>query len=126
MFPDCHILRAIIYSLSLQKKGNYRQKEYMKNQKNRTIEQLKYNSQDLWGKYLLNPVRNHCPIMRAFLQHFAVCKHRIPFRTEVIVPEEIPHQLWSCIFKDGSTTVNCRTCLLTDPDTTSEGDLFLR
>lgn len=119
----------MIYSRSLQKKGNCID-EQMNVSKNNTVgtkrcikkklsEKEVSNTNLIYIKhnsyvqlYLLYPVDNRCPCMRMFFQYSKVCKHGIPFRAKLIVPEEVSDQLWSCILEDSSATVNYRSTLI--------------
>lgn len=118
----------MIYSRSLQKKGNCTD-EQMNVSKNNTVgtkrcikirlEKELSNTKPIYImhssyvlSYLLYPVDNRRPCMRMFLQYSKVCKHRIPFGAKLIVPEEVSDQLWSCILEDSSATVNYRPSLI--------------
>lgn len=118
----------MIYSRSLQKKGNCIEKQ-MNVSRNRTVgtkrcikkllEKEESNAKAIHimhssyvQLYLFYPVDNRRPCMRMFLQYSEVCEHRIPFRTKLIIPEEVSDQLWSCILEDSSATVHCRPSLM--------------
>ena len=60
---------------------------------------------------LFSPVNNHSSCASVVVQSFEVGKHEIPFRSKLIIPEEIPNNIWTCILKYGSTPINNRTCL---------------
>lgn len=63
--------------------------------------------------HLPDPANNHRSSLCALLQRLVLKKHIVPsvLDAEVIVPEEIPHNIWRCVFEDSATAVLRRAIL---------------
>lgn len=57
--------------------------------------------------YLPDPPDDHCPGLGVLLQRLMLKKHVVPgvLNPELIIPEEIPDDLWRRVFKDSAAAV---------------------
>lgn len=103
--------RPIVYSLSLQKKGNCAYSHmHVKELGN------KYKWDRRWCKlenltYLTYPMYYACSRIGEFFQDCSMWKHIIPLEPKFIVPEEIPHQLRCRVFIYSLTAILRRASL---------------